>query len=218
LTGSRRRPTLLVLLLAGFVAGTPALLAAQRQLDRYDHIFRKYGKRYFGPAYDWREFKAQGLTESGLDSAVSSVAGAQGLMQLMPSTFEQIQSKNPEFKSIDDPDANIAAGISYVRQLWRQWADEVSPDDQRHFMFGSYNAGRSTLLRAQNVARLRGLDDRTWAGVVAVAPDVPRWRHEETLTYLDRIVAQLQRLDLQGRVSAKNPLTSPATSPPPPTK
>jgi soluble lytic murein transglycosylase-like protein len=35
----------------------------------------------------------------------------------MPSTFEQIQSKNPEFTSIDDPEANIAAGISYDRHL-----------------------------------------------------------------------------------------------------
>jgi hypothetical protein len=84
-------------------------------------------------------------------------------------------------------------------------------------MFGGYNAGRASLLRAQDVARPRGFDDRTWAGVVAVAPDVPRWRHRETLTYLDKLVAQLQRLGLQGRVSAKSPLTSPATSPTPPT-
>jgi membrane-bound lytic murein transglycosylase F len=204
------------LLLTGLVAAAPVPLAAQRHLDRYDHTFRKYSKRFFGPAYDWREFKAQGLIESGLESAASSVAGARGPMQLMPSSFEQIQSKNPELKSIDDPEANIAAGISYDRQLWRQWANEVSDDDQRAFMFGSYNAGRSTLLRAQRVARLHGLDDRTWAGVEAVAPKVPRWRHEETLTYVDRISVHLQRLDSQGRVSAMNPPISPRGHPSPP--
>jgi hypothetical protein len=40
--------------------------ASDRGPNRYDDTFRKYSKRYFGPGYDWRAFKAQGMTESNL--------------------------------------------------------------------------------------------------------------------------------------------------------
>ena len=70
-------------------------------------------------------------------------------------------------------------------------------------MFGSYNAGRGTLLRAQRVARDRALDQRVWPSIQTVAPSVPRWRSIETLTYVDRIKANLLRMDDKGRVIVK---------------
>ena len=39
--------------------------AAKKISARYDPTFRKYSRRYFGPAFDWRYFKAQGFAESG---------------------------------------------------------------------------------------------------------------------------------------------------------
>lgn len=192
------RITLLFLLL---LCGAESL-AAQGRTERYDDTFRKYTKRFFGPGFDWRLFKAQSMTESNLSSSALSTAGARGIMQLMPSTYFDIQSRNPDFGSIDDPESNIAAGIYYNRRLWRQWDQEVTPEYQRHFMFGSYNAGRATLVRAQAVARERTLDPRTWPSIEAVAPLVPRWRHQETLAYVRRIGANLARLDGSGRVQA----------------
>ena len=94
-------------------------LQAQRHLDRYDDTFRKYSKRFFGVAYDWRRFKAQGITESNLNPGATSWVGARGIMQLMPSTFQAIQSRNPLFTSIDDVEWNIAAGVMHDRELWR---------------------------------------------------------------------------------------------------
>ncbi len=73
-------PALLPLLL-----GLP--LAAQALTDRYDPTFRKYSKRFFGVGFDWRLFKAQGMTESNLNPAATSWVGARGVMQLMPTTF-----------------------------------------------------------------------------------------------------------------------------------
>ena len=125
--------------------------------ERYDELFRKYSKRYFGPGQDWRVFKAQAMAESNLSLSARSHCGARGLMQLMPTTFGEIQSKNPELKSIDDPEWNIAAGICYDRILWRLWAEHPTERDRESFMFGSYNAGRGTLLRAQSAARERSL-------------------------------------------------------------
>lgn len=176
-------------------------LAAQRHLDRYDGTFRKYSKRFFGVGYDWRLFKAQGLTESNLDPAATSWAGARGIMQLMPSTFLAIQTRNPQFLSIDDDEWNIAAGVYHDRELWRMWRDDsVAAADHHRFMFGSYNAGRVTILRAQGVARARALDPRIWTSIEQVAPAVRRWRHGETLAYVRKIVANIERMDARGRV------------------
>jgi membrane-bound lytic murein transglycosylase MltF len=175
-------------------------LQAQHSASRYDHVFRKYSKRFFGAGYDWRIFKAQGMTESGLDPAVRSAAGARGIMQLMPSTYREVQSKNPAWGSIDDVEWNLAAGIYHDRQQWSLWSGDVVDEDQHRFMFASYNAGRVTILTAQRLARENRLDPRHWISIATIAPKVPRWRHGETLTYLARIGENLSRLDRKGRV------------------
>ena len=181
-------------------AATAPHACAQAPSDKYDDTFRKYTKRSFGPGFDWRVFKAQGMAESNLNPDARSGVGARGIMQLMSSTFQEVRSRNPDLGKIDDPEWNIAAGIAYNRQLWMQW----KPDsDDRHlleFMFGSYNAGRGILLRAQRVARDRALDDRLWPSIQTVAPDVPKWRHEETIDYVEKIEGHSKRMDDEGRV------------------
>ena len=157
-------------------------------------MFRKYSKRYFGPGFDWRLFKAQGMAESRLDSAALSRAGARGIMQLLPSTFQTIQSRDSALVSIDHPEWNIAAGIRHDRALWRLWHEAATPPDRRQFMFASYNAGRPAIVRAQEVARGDRLDPRIWPSIETVAARVRRWRHAETLGYLRKIEANWRRL------------------------
>jgi membrane-bound lytic murein transglycosylase F len=179
--------------------GCGSRLFATAVTDRYDDTFRKYSQRFFGPGYDWRIFKAQAMAESNIDMNAKSWVGARGIMQLMPSTFAEIRTRNPEIVAINKPEWNIAAGIYYDRQLWKLWKNQVE-EAAEPFMLGSYNAGRGTLLRAQDVARLRVLDPAIWINIRAVAPDVPRWRHAETLAYVERIEANLERMDEEGRV------------------
>ena len=168
--------------------------------DRYDETFRKYSKRFFSVAFDWRVFKAQGMAESNLAMNAKSWVGAKGIMQLMPTTFREIQSKNAEMKAINHPEWNIAAGIYYDRQLWTQWEADVDRDDHNRFMLSSYNAGRGTLMRAQKVALAKSLDPMFWLSIRTVAPDVPNWRHQETLSYIERIEVNLTRMDDDGHV------------------
>jgi soluble lytic murein transglycosylase-like protein len=161
--------------------------AVARDQSRYDDYFRKYSKRYFGAPFDWRYFKAQGMAESELNASAKSVVGARGIMQLMPSTFAAIASKRPEFRSIDDPEFNIAAGIMHDRWLWTVW-QKRTPDEERHrFMFGSYNAGEGPILRACIAARGDHLSDAEWASIERVAPKIDRWRYRETLGYVKKI-------------------------------
>jgi membrane-bound lytic murein transglycosylase F len=174
-----------------------------RDTDRYDDTFRKYSKRYFGPAFDWRHFKAQGMAESNLDTAAKSWVGARGIMQLMPSTYQEVRTKNPAIQHIDDPEWNIAAGIYYDRQLWRLWESDSVETDRLYFTFASYNAGRLTILRAQDTARTHALDHRTWKSIEIVAPRMRRWRHTETLEYVRRIEANFATLNEKGLVKKR---------------
>jgi membrane-bound lytic murein transglycosylase F len=198
------RPIVLALLAVSVVAfGRVSDASAQAVTDRYDDAFRMYSKRFFGPGHDWRLFKAQAMAESGLDPNARSWVGARGLMQLMPATFNEVQSKNNWMAPIDDPVWNIAAGIYYDRQLWRQWGGQADDAHRQQFMLGSYNAGRATLLRAQRVAADRALDPIVWPSIETVAADVPRWRYEETLGYVSKIERNLERMDTGGRVAKR---------------
>jgi membrane-bound lytic murein transglycosylase F len=170
--------------------------------DRFDETFRKYAKRYFGPGFDWRLFKAQAIAESNLQIGARSRAGARGIMQLMPATYREVRSKNPEITGHwDHPEWNIAAGIAYSRQLWTAWANDSYAQHLREFMIGSYNAGRYTLLRAQKVAQEHSLDSRAWPSIEIVAPSVPRWRYDETLEYLTRVMSNLAAMDPHGKIN-----------------
>lgn len=194
-----RSAALLCVLLGGAI---PVAAGAQgkRDVDRYDAVFRKYTKRYFGIGYDWRIFKAQAMAESEMNPNARSWVGARGLMQLMPSTYNAIQSRARGFGAIDDPEWNIAAGILHDRGLWRRWERDSIQTDRRDFMFASYNAGEGTILNAQRACVARSLDRRAWSSVEAVAPEVPRWRYRETLGYVRKIRAGIEGLDEKGRV------------------
>lgn len=197
------------LLLGGLLLVTPLSAGAQsdtgarrvqgrretaRAESRYDDTFRRYSKRYFSAAFDWRWFKAQGMAESNLDSAATSRVGARGVMQLMPSTFNYIQSRLPQFQSIDDPEWNIAAGIMHDRYLWKLWEKDVAGPERFRFMFASYNAGEGTIGRAADSARVAAGGQPDWSHVEQVAPTVPRWRYRETLGYVRKIDQNYARL------------------------
>jgi membrane-bound lytic murein transglycosylase F len=178
---------------AGALSRAAQARADKKLTDRYDPIFRKYSKRYFGPTFDWHYFKAQGFAESGLQPTAVSWVGARGVMQLMPSTFREISTRRPEFRSIDDPEWNIAAGIAHDRYLWKQWSDRVTDDERHRFMFASYNAGEGTINRAAAAAQTK-LGAPVWVNVERVAPTVGRWRYTETLGYVRRIDSAYSRL------------------------
>jgi soluble lytic murein transglycosylase-like protein len=155
--------------------------------SEYDQYFRKYAKHHFGIGTDWTWFKAQAIAESNLKPNAQSGVRARGLMQLMPATYAELQKKNPELGEISEPRWNIAAGIFYDRQIWNRLQDVDAEAERRRFMFGAYNAGPTTINRARRVARDAGHAAHEWQGVVSVAPQVPQWRHRETLGYISRI-------------------------------
>ena len=180
----------------GPAAGTDAALSAGAALPgkppvehrqwttRYDHHFRKYSKRFFGPGFDWRWFKAQGIAESSLQEDAVSWVGAKGIMQIMPATLQEIAEKSslPVLDS-SDPGLNIAAGVYYDRNLYERWDDIPHTHERLAFTFASYNGGRSRILRAQEACTG---DCERWGHVTHHAP-------EETRGYVARIMSLMGR-------------------------
>jgi len=152
-------------------------MESDKWTSKYDRHFEKYSKRYFGPHFEWRWFKSQGIAESNLNSDASSPVGAEGIMQLMPATYEEIRQENPTFIGIKHPRWNIAAGIFYDRQLYRKWRNPMPSEERLFLAFSSYNAGYGRVLRA---VRKTGKDDYSWTEVKKHLPG-------ETRGYVARI-------------------------------
>ncbi len=154
----------------------------------FDRYFKKYTKRYFGPHFDWRWFKAQGIAESNLEIKALSHVGAQGIMQLMPATFNEIRQQNPTFIDVHEPRWNIAAGIFYNRQLYRKWRKPLPSEERLFLAFASYNAGYGRVLKAVKRTKRK---DYTW---IMVKKHLPK----ETKGYVSRI-AELMNVENRNR-------------------
>ena len=181
-----------VLLIALFLLDTgpsaTTLYAHFNEFTQFDGYFSKYSKRYFGAAFDWRYFKAQAIAESRLQEDARSGAGAVGVMQVMPRTFDEIRQKNPSIRGpLEQPRWNIAAGISYDRQQYVVWRASRPLVDKLKFMFGSYNAGRRNILSAQRLALADGLDGTLWSSIETQLPAVTGAHSIETRNYITRI-------------------------------
>jgi soluble lytic murein transglycosylase len=73
--------------------------------------------------------------ESRFQSAVRSVVGAAGLLQLMPETAAELAGRPLSDAELDDPGRNALLGGRYLRQLLQRWNGDAL------LAVASYNAG-----------------------------------------------------------------------------
>jgi len=71
--------------------------------------------------------------ESAFNPQARSIAGAQGLMQIMPSTARHIQRINK--RDLKKPEVNLKVGIKYLNQMMRSY------DGNLIYTLAAYNAG-----------------------------------------------------------------------------
>jgi len=181
---------IIILLPAVVMAGVHKHVEHKHWTNKYDRHFRKNTKHYFGPGFDWRWFKAQGIAESGLNPKAKSAVGAKGIMQIMPLTYKEITKNKPGFGKIEEPRWNIAAAIYYNRQLYKRWKKkDISVEERLNFTFASYNAGFKRVLNARKKTRQKHTDEpnaiKTWDKVSPFTP--PETRH-----YIRRIDKLMQ--------------------------
>ena len=105
-------------------------------LHRWDPLIEKAAARFGLPA-DWIRAviraESGGRTMSGESRKITSHAGAMGLMQVMPETYEDMREA---YRLGDDPYApadNIIAGTAYLRRLHARYGYPA--------MFAAYNDG-----------------------------------------------------------------------------
>jgi soluble lytic murein transglycosylase len=108
----------------------------------YNTEFEKYSK-FSGVPKHW--LIALARQESAFHEEASSPAGARGLMQLMPSTAQDVATKNNiEYKGTDDlynPDTNIGLGSLYFGEMLKRFKNS------RILAIAAYNAGPSRAKR-----------------------------------------------------------------------
>jgi soluble lytic murein transglycosylase-like protein len=117
----------------------------------------------FGVPQAW--VKAVMAQESGgratlLGRPIRSSAGAMGLMQLMPKTYNDLRKRLALGDNPDLPGDNIAAGTAYLRQMYVRYG---YPN-----MFAAYNAGPGRF--DDYLLRNRPLPDETLRYVSAIVP------------------------------------------------
>lgn len=145
--------------------------------------------------------------ESSFSPVAVSPANAQGLMQLVPATADEmaqeINLKNKRGYDIFDPSTNIQLGSRYLRNLIRKYDSHVA------FALAAYNAGQG---RMDKWMKARGLSPAN-----ALEPISETWMDEmpwsETSFYVKAVLRNfiiyriLERRNLDGgRVLLSNPV------------
>jgi soluble lytic murein transglycosylase len=112
--------------------------------------------------------------ESSFRPDVVSIAGARGLLQLMPDTAERVARALPlpgfTSDALFDPRTNVRLGADYLASLLRQFSGRTSA------AVGSYNAGPHVVVRWLPEG---GGEDDEWV------EEIP---YEETRAYVKRVL------------------------------
>ena len=132
---------------------------APKELEKYQRtvaLFRKYGDRY---GFDALMLTAQGYQESQLDNQRRSRAGAVGVMQVLPTTGQEMKVGD-----VRQLDPNIHAGTKYLRFMTDRYFKDapMDPVDKMLFAFASYNAGPAKVAQLRKEAKETGLDPNVW--------------------------------------------------------
>ena len=175
-----------------------ALLALPAKAAPYERYFRQYTEQYWSdvPYIQWPFLESVAWAESSFRADAISPAGAKGLLQILSSTFADIQRAVPSIRghSPFDPKTSIMAGSYYMRfGCWNFWILPRSPDEQARFTLASYNAGPGNIDRAWTLATQRGWGG-DWRAVARALPEVTGQANaHETTRYVDKIMPRYMR-------------------------
>jgi len=114
----------------------------------------------FGVPEQW--IRAVMAQESGGEEQAVSSAGAIGLMQVMPATYDELRDEYGLGDDPFDPEQNILAGTAYIRQMYDRYG---SPG-----FLAAYNAGPNRL--DAYLAGSEDLPDETVNYLAAVGPNL----------------------------------------------
>lgn len=128
-------------------------------ISNYDHLFKRYAPI---ARWDWRLLAAQCYQESCFDPKAYSLAGAKGLMQIMPETARHLGLADSE---VYEPEQNIYAAVRYINELNSHFTDIRNPEERKFFILASYNGGFFHIRDAMALAKKNGKNPHKWIHV-----------------------------------------------------
>ena len=133
-------------------------------IDHWEPYIAEAAQRFAIPQ-DW--IRAVMHSESGGRTTlngqpITSVAGAMGLMQLMPGTYSDMRSRYGLGTDSYDPHDNVLAGAAYLRLMYQQYGYPS--------LFAAYNAGPARF--DGYLLRGKALPSETLAYVGGIVPGV----------------------------------------------
>jgi soluble lytic murein transglycosylase-like protein len=159
------------LTMAGLVLSVLAAAPARADpVARWRPLIEQAAGRFGVPAA-WieRVMRAESGGRTTLAGApIRSATGAIGLMQLMPSTWDELRARLKLGDDPDDPHDNIFAGAFYLRLMFDRFGYPG--------LFAAYNAGPARYAAWR--AGVRPMPAETLAYLATVAGNRPEARHE----------------------------------------
>ncbi|CDX53870.1 conserved exported hypothetical protein [Mesorhizobium plurifarium] len=113
----------------------PAVISQGPQLARWQEFVAEASRRFSVPeAWIYAVMNAESRGQTMLNGRpITSRAGAIGLMQVMPDTYEELRVEHDLGAEPHDPHDNILAGTAYLRAMYDRFGFPGA--------FAAYNAG-----------------------------------------------------------------------------
>ena len=112
-------------------------LKGRQYIQNYDTIIQRAAQQF---GVESHLIKSIIMTESSFDPNAISESGAQGLMQLMPPTANDMEVHNPF-----DPEENIFGGTKYLSLLLKKF------NQDKKLAIAAYNVGPSVVAQSNSV-------------------------------------------------------------------
>lgn len=141
---------------------TERAMSPSQLVDRWSSLIADASER-FGVAEDWIRavirMESGGRTLQGDNRPITSDAGAMGIMQIMPQTYQEMRQRYGLGANPYDPHDNVLAGTAYLSWLYGKYGYPK--------LFAAYNAGPGTL--EARIASAHELPNETRAYVSGIA-------------------------------------------------
>lgn len=127
-------------------------------ISPYDSIFRLYADS----VCDWKMLAAIAYVESKFDTTARSHRGAQGLMQIMPSTYRHLLAKMGVSDTMaQSVELDVRVAVKYIDDLGDLF-DFINDKERMNYILGSYNGGSNHIFDAMRIARKKGINRYNW--------------------------------------------------------
>jgi len=173
-------------------------------LSPYDELVKSIAKE---AGVDWKLVIAVMAQESAFDPDAESLAGARGLMQIIP-RFSSVEDK----EELYEPETNIREGVRYLK---KHLTREIHLDSlNRHSMaLAAYNVGMGNIADARKLAVRLGKDPDEWQNIsdaLLKLMDPEYYQHArygykkgiETVNYVEDVLNRYSRYQAVYKMSA----------------